>query len=159
MKHKASWRLFRRMQDSVLAVGLLVYTAAALDAWRVLPGEAGPKWRLTVLFPGAYLTVTLIGVLSIPALRRMIRRHLWVSYRTGFGQSVISVLVGLGLLVAIAGLMVWQVHGLAHGGGPVGGAFSGYGAGLGLLLAQAALSRSLERDPDLRGEIEAPDDG
>jgi len=29
---KASWRIFRRMQDSVMAVGALVYAAAALDA-------------------------------------------------------------------------------------------------------------------------------
>lgn len=154
---KESWRLFRRMQYSVLAVGVLVYAAAAIDAWGVVPGQALFKWRLTTLFPGVYLVVTLGAVLWIPPLRRAIRRHIWVSYQTGFGQSPISVIVGMGLLVAVAGLMVWEAHGLARGGPSPGGAFSGYGAGLGLLVAQAALSRSIESDPKLRAQIETSD--
>jgi hypothetical protein len=141
------------MQGSVLAVGLLVYAGATLDAWRVLPGGADFKWRLTVIFPGAYLALTLACVLLIPGPRRAIRRHLWISYRTGFGQSVISVIVGLGLVVAVAGLIVWQAHGLAHGGASPGGAFSGFGAGLGLLLAQVWLVRGLEADPALRDAL------
>jgi hypothetical protein len=150
---KASWRIFRRMQDSALAVGLLVYAAAALDAWRALPVDPAMKLRLTTVFPGAYLAATLLACLSLPAARRALRRHLWVSYQTGFGQSVVSVVVGLGLLVAVAGLIVWQVHHLAGGGTSPGGAFSGYGAGLGLLAAQGILVRALERDPAVRQVI------
>jgi hypothetical protein len=111
------------------------------------------KLRLTTVFPGAYLAATLLACLSLPAARRALRRHLWVSYQTGFGQSVVSVVVGLGLLVAVAGLIVWQVHHLAGGGTSPGGAFSGYGAGLGLLAAQGILVRALERDPAVRQVI------
>jgi hypothetical protein len=146
------------MQFSVLAVGALVYLAASVDAWAVLPSAAAFKWRLTLVFPGVYLVLTLAVALAFGPARRALRRHLWVSYRTGFGQSAISVLVGLGVLVAVAGLMVWQTHGLAHGGPSPSGAFSGYGAGLGLLCAQTALGRSLETDPALRAEIETSDD-
>jgi hypothetical protein len=153
MDPQSSWRVFRRMQASVLAVGLLVYAGATLDAWQVLPDGDGLRWRLTVLFPGAYLALTLVLALAIPAARRAITRHLWLSYRTGFGQSVISVLVGLGLLVALAGLIVWQVHQLAHGGVSPGGAFAGFGAGLGLLIAQVVLLRALESDPAVRDLI------
>ncbi len=141
------------MQASVLAVGLLVYAGAALDAWQVLPRADGMRWRLTVLFPGVYLALTLVAALAIPAARRAITKHLWISYRTGFGQSVISVVVGLGLLVALAGLIVWQVHQLAHGGTSPGGAFAGFGAGLGLLIAQVVLVRALEADPAVRNLI------
>jgi hypothetical protein len=157
MDYKASWRVFRRMQDSVLAVGCLVYAAAALDAWRTLALSASARTGLTVIFPGAYLAVTLVGALSIPGASRALRRHLWISYQTGFGQSVVSVLSGLGLLVAVAGLIVWQVHHLAGGGVSPGGAFSGYGAGLGLLVAQVVLVRALQRDPQVRSQIEADD--
>lgn len=150
---KASWRIFRRMQDSVLAVGLLVDAGAVVDAWRVLQGDAAFKARLTLLFPMVYLVAVLAGSLALPAARKALKRHLWVSYRTGFGQSVVSVISGLGLLVAVAGLIVWQVHHLAAGGTSPGGAFSGYGAGLGLLMAQVILVRSLEREPDLLAEI------
>ncbi len=150
---KASWRIFRRMQDSVLAVGLLVDAGAVVDAWRVLPGDASFKARLTLLFPVTYLIAVLAGSLALPAARKALKRHLWLSYRTGFGQSVVSVISGLGLLVAVAGLIVWQAHHLAAGGTSPGGAFSGYGAGLGLLLAQVILVRTLERDPDMVAEI------
>ena len=141
------------MQVSVLAVGLLVYAGATLDAWQVLPGGDSLRWQLTILFPGAYLALTLVGALAIPVARRAIIRHLWISYRTGFGQSVISVIAGLGLLVALAGLIVWQVHRLGHGGASPGGAFAGFGAGLGLLIAQVVLVRALEADPAVRDLI------
>lgn len=141
------------MQDSVLAVGLLVDAGAVVEAWRVLPADAAFKARLTLLFPIAYLVAVLAGTLALPAARKALKRHLWVSYRSGFGQSVVSVISGLGLLVAVAGLIVWQVHHLAAGGTSPGGAFSGYGAGLGLLIAQAILVRNLEADPDVIAEI------
>lgn len=146
MNDPAAWRLFRRMQMSVLAVGLLVYAAAALDAWQALSWAPAAKLQLTVIFPGAYMALALAGALGLPMIRRTMRRHLLVSYRAGFGQSVISVATGLGLLVAVAGVIVWQTHGAAHGGRSPAGAFAGYGAGLGLLAAQAWLVSRLS-DP------------
>ncbi len=147
MADKSPWGIFRSMQDSVLATGLLVYAAVAVDAWHVLPGANGFKANLTLLFPGGYLIAVLVASLTVPAARKAVRRHLLLSYQTGFGQSVISVLVGLGLLIVVAGLIFWQVHHLAGGGVSPAGAFSGFGAGLGLLVAQSILVRGLEKGP------------
>jgi hypothetical protein len=144
---RAAWRVFRQMQTSVLAAGLLLYAIATLDAWQVLDLTAPLKLRLTLLLPGALMVLSLAATLAIPALRRAIRRHLWLSFNTGFGQTVISVVVGLGVLIAVAGLIVWQTHHLATGGTYHGGAFSGFGAGLGVLIAQAILVRGLENGP------------
>ena len=147
MTDKAAWRVFRQMQTSVLAAGLLLYAMATLDAWQTLDLGPALKVRLTLLFPGGLMLLTLAAILAVPALRRAIRRHLWLSFNTGFGQTLISVLVGLGLIVAVAGLIVWQTHHVATGGTYPGGAFSGFGAGLGVLLAQAILVRGLENGP------------
>jgi hypothetical protein len=43
---------------------------------------------------------------------------------------------------------------VAHGGRYPAGVFSGYAAGIGILLVQAILARDLERDPDVRRRIE-----
>ena len=147
MSDSAAWRVFRQMQTSVLVVGVLLYAAATLDAWQVLPLGGDQKLRLTVLVPGALMGITLATALAIPAARRAIRKHLWLSFSTGFGQTLVSVLVGLGMIVVVAGLVVWQVHHVASGGTYPGGAFSGFGAGLGVLLAQAILVRGLETRP------------
>jgi hypothetical protein len=112
------------------------------------------KLARTALLPGAFLIVSALGVLFVPVLRDAIVRHLWTSYRTGFGQSVISVLVGVGVLIALAGFILWQIHVAANGGRYPGGAFSGYGAGIGLLIAQAVLVRRIEHDPGLRRWLE-----
>jgi hypothetical protein len=94
-------------------------------------------------------------VLGARPVRNALIRHLWTSYRTGFGQSVISVLAGVGVLIALAGFIFWQIHDATRGGRYPGGAFSGYAAGIGLLIAQAVLLRRIERDPELRWRIEA----
>ena len=148
------WKTFRRMQDSLAAAAALIYAAAVIHAWRVLPGAGGLRIQRTLLFPGLFLILSFIAVLSIPALRAAVSRHLWISYRIGFGQSVISVLVGVGVLAAAGGFIFWQTHGAVHGGRYPAGAFSGYAAGIGLLLAQAYLVRRMEADPALRGQIE-----
>jgi hypothetical protein len=150
----SSWKTFRRMQDSLAAAAALIYAAAVIHAWRVLPGASGLRVQRTLLFPGLFLILSFIAVLSIPALRAAVSRHLLISYRTGFGQSVISVLVGLGVIVVVAGFIFWQVHAAAQGGRYPGGVFSGYAAGIGLLLAQAVIVRRLEKDPALEREIE-----
>jgi hypothetical protein len=151
-----SWRVFRRMQHTTLTVAALTYAGAALEAWR-LPGAAESlKLDRTAVFPGLFLVLSAACALSVPVLRRAVVRHLWTSYRTGFGQSVISVLVGFGVLIALAGVIVWRIHEAAVGGGYPGGAFSGYAAGIGLLIAQSVLVRRIERDPGLRRLIEEP---
>ena len=134
------------MQDSLAVAAALIYAACVVNAWQVLPGPSTLKLQRTLIFPGLFLIVSLVAPLAIPFLRRALSRHLWVSYRAGFGQSVISVLGGVLVLLVVAGFIVWQVHAATHGGRYPGGAFSGYGAGIGLLLAQAILVRRLERE-------------
>ncbi len=116
-------------------------------------GEA-LKLARTAIFPGMFLVASVTIVLGVPGLRHALLRHLWTSYRTGFGQSVISVLSGVGVLIGLAGFIFWQIHDATHGGRYPGGAFSGYGAGIGLLIAQAVLLRRIEHDPELRRRIE-----
>ena len=146
MAPSPAWRMFRRMQDSILAVAVLVYAGAVLWAWQVLPGPASLKLQRTLIFPGLFLAVCLAGALFLPMVQRAVRRHLLNSYRSGFGQTVISVLAGTGVLVALAGFIFWQIHRATQGGPYPGGAFSGYAAGIGLLAAQAILARRMERD-------------
>jgi hypothetical protein len=148
------WRMFRRMQDSAVAAAALIYAGAVAHAWRVLPGAVALKAELTLLFPGAFFGLALAAFTLVPMLRGALSRHVWISFRTGFGQSVISVLVVIGVLIGAAGFIYWQTHNVANGGRYPAGVFSGYGAGIGLLLAQALLVRSLERDPVFRSQIE-----
>ncbi len=154
MTPSAPWRMFRRMQASLLAGASLLYLGAAIHAWRVLPGAGSLKLQRTILWPAALAALSFAAFRLVPALRRGLSRHLWISYRTGFGQSVVSVLAGLGVLVVAAGFIYWQTHAAAHGGRYPAGAFGGYGAGIGLLLAQALIVRDLERDPAFRDGIE-----
>jgi hypothetical protein len=146
--------MFRRMQDSLAVAAALIYAAAAVHAWRVLPDAGALKLQRFLLFPGLFLILSFCAVLFVPLLRAALSRHLLISYRTGFGQSVISVLVGVGVILAVAGFIFWQIHLAAHGAPLRGGAFSGYAAGIGLLLAQTVIVRRLERDPALKREIE-----
>jgi hypothetical protein len=146
--------MFARMQNSVVVAATLIYAGAVVRAWQVLPGGADLKLQRTAVFPGLFLALSFAGALALPPVRSALTRHLWISYRTGFGQSVISVLVGMGVLVAVAGFIFWQIHTGAHGGRYPGGAFSGYAAGIGLLLAQTILVRRMERDPVFRARIE-----
>ena len=143
------------MQLTLVAVAALTYLLAALEAWAV-PNVGEPlKLLRTTVFPGAFLVFSVAAMLLIPALSRMLTQHLWTSYRTGFGQSVISVLVGVGVLIILSGFIFWQINDVAHGGKYPAGAFSGYAAGIGLLIAQAVLIRRIEADPTLRRQIEA----
>jgi hypothetical protein len=154
MAHVTSWRLFRRMQYTLIAVATLTYLVAALEAWTIPQVTETLKLLRTTVFPGAFLVASVGLVLGVPALSRMLTKHLWTSYRTGFGQSVISVLVGVGVLFALSGFIFWQIEGVAHGGRYPAGAFSGYAAGIGLLIGQAVLVRRIEVDPQLRRLIE-----
>ncbi len=142
------------MQDSILALAVLIYAGAVIHAWDVLPGGDRLKALRTLVFPGGFLALSVAALLTAPPLRAALQRHLWLSYRTGFGQSVISVIVGMSVIALVAGFIFWQIHAGAHGGRYPGGAFSGYAAGIGLLIAEAILVRRLERDPALRAQIE-----
>lgn len=154
MAHVTAWRNFRRMQISTFAVAGLIYTGAVIYAWRTLPGPDELKLQRTILFPLSFLLLSWLLPLLIPVIRRSLSRYVWLSYQAGFGQSVISVLTGVGLLLAAAGFIYWQVAAVAHGGRYPAGVFSGYAAGIGILVAQILLVKRMERDPQVRPLIE-----
>ena len=157
MSHTASWRNFRRMQLSTLAAASLIYAGAVLYAWRILPGAGTLKLELTILFPLAFLLLSGVVPIAIRPIRRKLSRYVWMSYVAGFGQSVASVITGMGLLVGAAAFIYWQVSNVENGGRYPAGVFSGYAAGIGILLAQIFIVRRLERDPAVRQVIEKPD--
>ncbi len=157
MIHTRAWRNFRRMQDSALLFASLIYLGAVLHAWRVLPGPSERKALFTLAFPGIFLGLTLAVFLTAPPARRWVRRYVWMSFNAGFGQTVSSVLWGLGVLVFAAVFIYLQVAGVAKGGRYPAGVFSGYAAGIGIILAQVLQVRGLERDPETRRAIEVPE--
>ena len=158
MTHTRAWRNFRRMQDGSAAIGSLIYAAAVVHAWRVLPGAARLKLDLTIVVPCVFLLLTWLTPLAIAPLRRQLRRYVWISFTAGFGQTASSVIVGLVVLAGAAGFIYWQVFSAAHRGGPYPAAiFSAYAAGIGVLYAQAILAHRLEREPRVRPMIEVKD--
>ncbi|HVY32848.1 MAG TPA: hypothetical protein VG960_00380 [Caulobacteraceae bacterium] len=157
MTYSRAWRNFRRMQDSALLFASLIYLGAVLHAWTVLPGSDARKAMFTLAFPGIFLAVTLAVFVTVSPARAWVRRYVWMSFKAGFGQTVGSVLSGLGLLVFAAGFIYLQVAGVAKGGRYPAGVFSGYAAGIGIILAQALQVRRLERDPEVRREIQGPE--
>ena len=142
------------MQDSAFVVGVLIYAAAAVHAWAVLPGAASFKLQQMLLLPGVYFLATLMIPLVAPPIRRMLRTHLWIAFRTGFGQSVISVLAVVLILASAAAFIIFDTANAARSGRFPESAFAAYAAGIGVLLAQALLVRRIERDPALRPSIE-----
>jgi hypothetical protein len=150
-----AWRMFRRMQYSTFAAGALIYAAATAHAWRVLPSAPTLKLQAMLLYPSAYFLATLVIPLAAPPLRRLLRTHIWISFRTGFGQSVISVLAVVLVLATAASFLYFDTARAAHSGRLPESAFAAYAAGIGVLLAQALLVRRIERDPALRAQIEA----
>src|SRR5579872_1261414 len=157
MTYTRAWRNFRRMQNSALLFACLVYVGAVLHAWRILPGPSQRKALFTLGFPSLFLGASLLGFMVFRPGRRWTRRYVWLTFQAGFGQTATSLLVGLGLLLFAAGFIYLQIAGVARGGRYPAGVFSGYAAGIGVIIAQALLTRSLERDPEVRRAIEAPD--
>ena len=151
----ASWRMFRRMQYSAFAVGALIYAAGAVHAWAVLPATPKLKLEGMALWPALYFAATLAIPLLTPPLRHVLKTHIWISFRTGFGQSVVSVLAVVFVLATAAAFIYADTAHAALSGRFPQSAFSAYAAGLGVLLAQALLVRRIERDPTLRTQIES----
>lgn len=156
VRHTPRWRVFKRMQWSVLASGALLYAAVTVHAWQVLDLPTAHKQLTMLLLPLTHAGVCAVVPLTVPPLSRMLKRYVWLSFAAGFGQSVTSVLTGLGVLTLAAGLIWWQIEGVSDGGRAPGGIFSAYGAGLGVLLAQALLCFRLEQEPQVRRIIEEP---
>ena len=154
MVHVTAWRNFKRMQASACMFASLIYFAAVLHAWRVLPGSAGLKLLVTLGFPTMYLVAAFLLPLYIRPVRRLLKRYVWMSFAAGFGQTPFSVISGLGLLAFAAMFIFWQIHDYAGGGRYPAGVFSGYGAGIGILFAQATLVLALEQEPKIREIIE-----
>lgn len=154
MAQVRAWRNFKRMHASACLFASLIYGAAVLHAWQVLPGAAGMKLVFTLAFPLAYLAATFLAAILIRPVRKWLKHYVWLSFAAGFGQTPISVLSGLGLIAAAAAFIYWQIHGVADGGRYPAAAFSAYGAGIGILFAQTVLVRLLEREPKIRQIIE-----
>lgn len=154
--HVRAWRNFKRMQASACAFASLVYLGAVIHAWRVLPGSSSLKLAVTLAFPAFYFVACLVLPLQIRPVRKVLKRYVWMSFAAGFGQTPGSVISGLGLLAFAAGFIYLQIAGVATGGRYPAGVFSGYGAGIGILFAQALLVFALEREPKIREIIEQP---
>ena len=155
MAHVQAWRRFRRMQASTCAAGSLIYAGAAVHGWRLLPGPQSLKAAMILVFPAVFALLCFVAPLQVRPVRRVLKRYVWMSFAAGFGQNAASVIAGLGLLVFAAVFIYLQIAGVASGGRYPAGVYSGYGAGIGILFAQALLATALEREPKVRAIIEA----
>lgn len=155
MAHVPAWRNFKRTEDLTVATAALIYAGAVVHAFGNLPGGAAVIAQRTLVWPGIFLTLSMGLPLAIGAIRRPLTRYVWMSFQAGFGQNIRSILAGVVLLTAAAAFMYWQISSAANGGRYPAGVFSGYAAGIGILAAQAALVRVLEKHPEVRKVIEA----
>jgi hypothetical protein len=154
MAFSLAWRNFRRMQDLTLVFASLAFVADALLAWPILPGTLGLKLMVILAFPAAYLVGVMVFGLWLAPLRRILVRFVWMSFKAGFGQSVISVLLSVAVLVAVTAYTYWVSAGAANGGQYPAGVFSGFGAGIGILIVQTVITHRLQADPEVRAEVE-----
>jgi hypothetical protein len=154
MAHTPAWKSFKRTQDLTVAMASLIYAGAVVHAFARLPWTTGVITQRTLIFPAIYLSASLALPLAFGILRRPLTRYVWMSFQAGFGQTLFSVVSGFLLLGGAAGFMYWQISSAVPGGRYPTGVFSAYAAGIGILAAQAALVRVLEKHPDVRKEIE-----
>lgn len=154
MAHTLAWRNFKRTEDLTVVTAGLIYAGAVVHAFDRLPGGVALIAERTLLWPGVFLSLSLGAPLAVGVLRRTLARYVWMSFRAGFGQTAQSILTGVALLAGAAAFMYWQISSAANGGRYPAGVFSGYAAGIGILAAQAALVRVLEKHPEVRREIE-----
>ena len=154
MAHTPAWRTFNRTQDLTVLTAVLIYGGAAVHAFARLEDDRAWLVRNIIGLPVIFVLLSLAVPLLIGAIRRPLARYVWATFQAGFGQTVGSVLGGVLLLGGAAGFIYWQIGVAAAGGrGPVG-VFCGYAAGIGILTAQAALVRVLERHPEVKPQIE-----
>jgi hypothetical protein len=149
-----AWVNFKRMEDMTAAAGALIYAAAVVRGFQELPGGWAVVAQWTVLWPVVFLLFTLGLSLLVPAVRRGLSRYVWMSFRAGFGQTPGSVVIGVALLMGAALLIYREMAEIEATGRYATSVFSAYAAGVGLLIAQAALVRTLERVPEVRAIIE-----
>lgn len=142
------------MQDVGAAASCLIYAGSVVHAFSVLPGGTARIARHALVWPATALLAGFALPLLILPVRRVLARYVWMSFLSGFGQTSVSVLTGVGLLVVAAGFIYWQVASVATGGAYPAAVFGGYAAGIGILAAQSVLARWLERDPEARKHIE-----
>lgn len=154
-RHIQPWRNFKRMQVAAALFASLVYAAAALNAWDAAPAALQVKRVFLLGFPAVYCMAVLVVTLQLQIARRTLKRYVWLSFAAGFGQNVVSVLTGLGVLSLAAAFIYWRTAAAAAGGPYPAGVFSAFGAGLGVLFAQVLLTSALEREPKIREIIEA----
>lgn len=154
MAHTPAWRNFKRMQDLTVAAAVLIYAAGAVRAFALLGERADLVVEWILVWPAFYLSASLTGPLLVPVVRRWLAKYVWMSFQAGFGQTPVSIVTGMALLMA-AGLLIYrQVADVAATGQVGANVFSAYAAGIGVLGAQAILVRLLERHPDVKPKIE-----
>lgn len=154
MTHTRAWRAFRRTEDCAVAFSLLLFLAAVIHGWGALPGDPMLKLIFLIIAPSLFMALGGLAPLMIPPFRMALQTHVWRSFRSGFGQGAVSILVGLAILGGLAALIFWQTAQAVHGAKYPAEIFSAYAAGIGVLLAQATLVRVVERDPAIRPLIE-----
>lgn len=132
----------------------LIYVGAVAHAFARLPWPRETIVIRALAYPSIFLVLSAALPLALPGLSRPLSRYVWASFEAGFGQTLFSVLSGVGLLGGSAAFMYWQIVTAQPGGHSPTGVFSAYAAGIGILAAQAVLVRRLERDPEIRARIE-----
>lgn len=158
MTHTRAWRQFKRIQDSTVLVATLIYAGGVVNAFDRLPVSPSLIGQMTLLWPAGFLFLSLVTPLVVKAFTKVLARYVWLSFQAGFGQTVTSIVVGIGLLGGAALMMYWQIGTASAGGRMPAGVFSAYAAGIGILAAQAVLVRALEKDPQVRKAIEIDGD-
>ena len=153
MAFTRAWRNFKRMQDLTVATASLIYSGAVVHALGRLPGGGGAVLRWTLLWPALFLLASLVIPLVVPVLKRSLARYVWLSFKAGFGQTPVSIVTGVALLLGAALFIYRQVASVAQSGQYHANVFSAYAAGIGILAAQAVLVRALERVPEVRERI------
>ena len=154
MAHTPAWRNFKRAENLAVATAALIYSGAVLYAFDHLRLARAQIALRTLAFPAIYLVASLALPLALRGLRKPLTRYVWMSFKAGFGQTALSILGGLTFPAGAAIFMYWQIGHATPGSPYPAGVFSAYGAGIGILAAQAALVRALERDPEVRAQIE-----
>lgn len=146
-----AWLNFRRMEDLTVVGGALLYGAAMISA---VERKLGPGLsQAMIVWPFMHFVVAFVAPTRWPALRRLLIKYVWASFRAGFGQTAVSVLVGA-VLMAGAGYAVFRQVGIAPDVLSLAPTFCALAAGIGVLGAQALLARVLERAPEIRAVIE-----